>query len=137
MAISLNAHHGRNLTAYDRTHCIAKALAADITPAEIATLLNITTEKVTSYKVDRCVRIEHTRKVVPVKRPIRHLTGQEVTQEQADVIPSLGGNTQGFYVVQLCKLIKLNMIDTGDEKLMEQLEELHELLKGFFAKQMA
>lgn len=132
-AMRLNANHGRNMTSYDRTHAIAKATKMDIDPAEIASALNMSIDKVTSFKVDRCAKLENSRRAIPIKRPIWHMRGRELTQEQADVIPNLGGNSQGFYAAQLIKLIKNNLIDSGDERLMEQLKELFELLEGFIA----
>ena len=123
-AMKLNATHGRSLTSYDKTHAIALAMKFEIDPEIVAGVLNMKVERVEGFKVERMARIENTRRVVPIKRVVQHFAGREITQEQAATIPSLGGNSAGFYAHQLVLLIDNDMLDTEDEKLVEQLEEL-------------
>lgn len=126
-ASSLNASHGRSLTAYDKKHAILLASKLGIATTLIATALNTTVERVKECKTI-CATVENTRIITPLKTPIRHMEGKEITQEQADAIPSLGGNQQMFYVNQLILLIDTNLIDTDNEPLMEKLEVLSEKL---------
>lgn len=118
----LNSSHGKNFTTHDRITFITKALRLAVTPAQIATALNITVERVNSLTVDRTATLH--RKVIPLKRPIRHLAGCEITQQQADVIDKLGGNSQDFHVRQLLLLIENDLLDTENENLMELLRLL-------------
>lgn len=132
-ASSLNASHGRSLTAYDKKHAILIAEKLGIATTLIATALNTTVERVKECKVT-CAVVENTRVVTPLKTPIRHMEGREITQEQADAIPGLGGNQQMFYVNQLILLIDTNLLNTENEPLMEKLEMLHAKLSKIFTK---
>jgi len=133
-AIRLNANHGRNLSAFDRTVAITKALKLEIDPTCIATALNMKTERVTKLVTQRVVKIEGSRTRATLKMPIRHMAGQVLSMTQAQVIPHLGGNTQMFYVNQLIRLIENNMLDTSNEVLLERLDRLAKLLMKLHKK---
>lgn len=124
-AMRLNANHGRNMTSFDRTHAIEKAMRFEIDPALIATALNMKIERVTEFKTERCAKLENSRRVVPLKQSIRHMRGHTMTKEQCEIVPKLGGNNQSFYVTQLILLIDNGMMDMVDEKLVERLGLLH------------
>lgn len=128
-ASSLNASHGRSLTAYDKKHAILLAEKLGIATTLIASALNTTVAKVKECKTT-CATVENTHIVTPLKTPIRHMEGREITQQQADAIPRLGGNQQMFYVNQLLLLIETGMIDFENKPLMEKLELLSEKLAG-------
>lgn len=128
---SLNSAHGRALTTYDRRRAVLIAEQLGIDPALMATVLNTTVERIHSLKTT-CATVENTRVVTPLKMPIRHMAGQQLTQEQADIIPKLGGNQQMFYVDQLLMLIDSKMLNTANEPLMEKLQLLYEKLDGIF-----
>jgi hypothetical protein len=123
-AMRLNASHGRNMSSYDRTRAIAIAETLGIEPDAVATALNMTVERITSWKHERACKIEGTRRLGYLKQPIRHMQGQTLTKEQADVIPKLGGNQQLFYVRQLRMLIDNGMVDMENEVLLTELREL-------------
>lgn len=133
-AMRLNAGHGRNLTSYDRTIAIEKAVRLDIDPADIATALNLKVERVTAYKSERCAKLENSRRIVPLKQPIRHFAGQTMTREQSEIIPKLGGNNALFYVNQLRMLVENDMIDSTNEKLLVGLADLGHLLRRYQKK---
>jgi hypothetical protein len=123
-AMRFNSCHGRNMTSYDRTHAMMLAERLEIEPSAVATALNMTVEKVTGWKSERAVKITGTRRMQPLKMPIRHMVGQQLTKEQADIVPKLGGNQQLFYVRQLRMLIDGDLIDRENEQLMTELREL-------------
>lgn len=136
-AIRLNAQHGRNLTSYDKTHAIERALRFEIDPSAVASALNLRVEKVTSFRTQRCAKIENTKRLAPLKLPIRHLAGTIITKEQSEIIPKLGGNQQLFYVNQLLMLIDSGMIDHQNEKLKRGLVKLSDKLMEFLGKAQA
>jgi hypothetical protein len=123
-AMRFNSCHGRNMTSYDRTHAMMLAERLEIAPDAVASALNMTVDKVTAWKHDRAVRIEGTRRMQPLKMPIRHMLGQTLTQAQSAIVPKLGGNQQLFYVRQLRMLLDNAMLDLENEILMEELREL-------------
>lgn len=128
-AMRFNSSHGRNMTSYDRTHAMMLADRLEIEPAAVATALNMTVDKVTTWKHDRAVRIEGTRRMQPLKLPIRHMVGHTLTKEQADIVPKLGGNQQLFYVRQLKMLIEQDMLDLSNQNLLTELHTLAGLIR--------
>lgn len=123
-AMRLNAAHGRNMTSYDRAHAISRAEKFEIDPALVASALNMRRDRIDEFQQQRFCRVKGKRNGVPTKLPIRHMVGKVLTREQAEAIPSLGGNQQGFYVNQLIILIETDMLDTDNERLMERLKVL-------------
>lgn len=132
-ASSLNASHGRSLTGYDKKHAILLAEKLGIATVLIASALNTTVERVKECRAT-CATVDSTRVVTPLKAPIRHMEGREITQQQADAIPHLGGNQQMFYVNQLLLLIETGMLDLENQPLMEKLELLSEKLSDLLPK---
>ena len=132
-AMALNSSHGRNMTAYDRSHAIARAISLKIDPKAIAVALNITVDRIGEIKVGSFATVARTRVSTPLKLPARHMAGRTISQAQADVMPKLGGNHQTFYVNQLSALIESDLLDTSNDKLMARLETLHELLEELFS----
>lgn len=129
----LNASHGRALTGYDKEHFVLLASNLKIDPALVASAINITVEQVTSCHIT-CATVGTTRIVTPLKQPIRHMAGKELTQEQADIIPRLGGNQQMFFVNQLLMLIGTKLIDTNNVELMKKLGLLRDEIDSFLGK---
>jgi hypothetical protein len=134
-AMRMNASHGRALAAYDRTHCILRAEQLGITPEHIAADLQITTEaigKLTANRVGELTgrkRNGHARRV-PLKRTIAHMSGQRLSKAQVAANDKLGGMQQLFYVNQLITLIENDLLDKGNDGLVEALRKLHGLLDG-------
>ena len=136
-AIRLNAHHGRNLSPFDRTHCILRAEELGLTVEETAAALSMTVEAVGELKTDRVGKLKVAGKKpqeIPIKRTISHMAGKHLTSRQVEANERLGGMNQGFYVNQLIELIESNLIDTANEQLCERLKVLSELLDDFVAK---
>lgn len=127
-AMMLNANHGRNMTPFDRTHAIQKAVKFEIDPQLIAAALNMKIDRISFFKQERCAKLENSRTYVPLKMPIRHMRGQTITKEQSEIIPKLGGNQQMFFINQLIMLIENDMFDWSKEKAIERLDYLSTLI---------
>ena len=129
-AMRSNSAHGRNMTSYDRTHAIMIAERLEIAIKDVANALNMTADKITAWRTERAVRIEGTRRMQPLKMPIRHMVGQTMTKAQSEIVPKLGGNQQLFYVRQLRMLIDNDMLDRDNEALMSELRDLAVAISG-------
>lgn len=138
-AIRYNVVHGQKLSRYDRTHCIVMAEKMRIPEDELASALNMTMEKVGALKADRIgeLHVAGKKQIVPLKRTIRHMAGQKLTQKQVDANRMLGGMNQSFYVNQLITLIESGLLNTNDEIVMERLGVLRDLLNKAFKKTKA
>lgn len=128
-AMIFNAAHGRNLTTYDRTHCILRAKRLKIEPEEIASALNVTVERIGELHTTRVGRVKARRNgAVPLKRTIAHMAGLALTKDQEAANQKLGGMNQTFYANQLILLIENDLLDTGNEELLGRLRKLQGLL---------
>jgi hypothetical protein len=133
-AVRLNASHGRNLSTYDRVHCLIRADEFKLTAEEMADALSMTVGAVGELRTDRMGRLrvaraEDTGRAVPLKFPVKHMAGKTLTRAQVDVVKRLGGNNQVFYINQLVDLIENDMIDLENPRVVERLEVLLELLR--------
>jgi hypothetical protein len=132
-AVRMNAHHGRNLSPFDRTHCILRAETFGLSADQIANALSITVEAVGELRADRVgeLKVDHKTISIPLKRTIRHMAGQKLTQRQNEANSHLGGMNQLFYINQVAELIEAKLIDTENEHVMAGLNRLNELLEEF------
>ncbi len=138
-AMVYNAGHGRNLTTFDRTHCIIRAERLKIEPAEIASALNLTVDRIGTLHTSRVGHLKSRRGrgngavSVPLKRTIAHMAGRTLTKQQSATNQKLGGMNQAFYVNQLILLIENELLDTDNDELMGRLNKLHSLLDSVCA----
>jgi hypothetical protein len=134
-AMHLNAGHGRTMTNFDRVHCVILAAKHKIEPEQVATALSITVEKVGELRADRIGKLRSVGGAsIPLKRTLHHMAGQSLTKTQVEAQQKLGGMDQGFYVNQLIVLIENELVDTGDPKLMQNIQRLADLLAKLLRK---
>lgn len=129
----LNAAHGQKMSRQDRAHFAERAMQMEIDPEQIATALSMSVD---ALKPLTTAYFAHTPESKPVliKNSVRHMAGQQITEEQAAVIPKLGGNQQSFYANQLIHLIDSGLLDKENPKLMERLKLLSEKLNALFSE---
>ena len=136
-AMRYNAGHGRTLTTFDRAHCVLLAERFKIKPEQNATALQLTVDAVGKLRIERVGTLrsygKSSERHIPLKRTIAHMSGQTLTKAQYEANDKLSGMNQLFYVNQLVTLIKNDLLDTENEKLLEGLRVLHELLDGVVA----
>jgi hypothetical protein len=133
-AMRYNAEHGRALNKFDRTHCIIMAHQLKVSDKDIAAVLHVQVEAVKRLVVDRtATRVNGKQTLMPIKSTIRHMAGKTLSVEQSACNEKLGGMQQGFYVHQLVMLIESGLLDLENERLMQQVKRLYELLEGVLA----
>lgn len=126
-AMLANAAHGRRLTPVDYSRATTKARALGMDDLTIAKCLHLTVEKLSDLVIDRSAKCGKV--TVPLKQTIRHMHGKKLTKEQVTANDKLSGMNQVFYVNQIITLIKSELLDTDNERLMQRLKMLHELLE--------
>lgn len=131
-AVRYNAIHGVRLDKADRTRCIIIAERLHIPLARLAGALRMPHPDVRTMRLTRIARDKHGLRI-PLKNTIRQWAGRTLTDQQVEVNAKLSGMDQAFYARQLVLLIEADLLDRTDEKLMKQLERLHELLSQLFS----
>lgn len=133
-AMRLNANHGRNLTSFDRAHCILLAKGFGLADKDTADALSITVNRVESIIVNKTAvkgdgkATRKQPKTIAIKRTIGHKAGQKLTKGQQEANKKLGGMNQLFYVNQLIILFEADLLDSENADLMERLKVLGELI---------
>lgn len=132
-AMRLNAQHGRNLSSYDRAHCILRAKELGMSDTAIADSLCVTLARVESIVLKKtAIKGNGVSRKKPqslaIKRTIGHMAGKTLTKKQQTANDRLGGMSQLFYVNQLITLLESDLLDTENEDLMKALVKLRDLL---------
>ncbi|TET67570.1 MAG: hypothetical protein E3J56_12670 [Candidatus Aminicenantes bacterium] len=126
-AMRYNADHGRMLTKYDRVRCLLVADELGIEPENVAKDLKMSLQAVGELRADRVGKLNHDD--IPIKRTIRHMAGRQLTDEQVRVNKDLSGMPQLFYVNQLIKILRADLLDRQNEQLLIGLRELRQLIE--------
>ena len=129
-AVRLNASHGSKLTSFDRSHSLIIADRLSVDPDAIATAMNMTIAATGKLRVDRVAQTIRAGSSIPLKQTIKHMAGKKLTKAQVEANKRLGGMNQVHYANQLITLIENDLLDLGNEKLIERLSRLGELIGG-------
>jgi hypothetical protein len=135
-AIRMNAHHGRNLSPYDRVHCIVRAEELGLSVEKVAMALSMTIDAVQELRIDRVSKQRLTvsgapPEAIPIKRTISHMAGKTLTSRQVVANKKLGGMAQTFYVNQVIELIESDLVEKANDNLIARMQHLSEILKDY------
>ena len=129
-AVTRNATHGRKLDAIDQTRVVVMLTRAQVDIAKIAVALHVPemhvrklSVRVATTSVETAENITGTRRIA-LKRPVAHLAGTKLTEEQAKVHGLLPGTSFLLIARQLCEALQQNMVNLEDARLMEQMRLL-------------
>lgn len=122
-AMRLNSAHGRNLTSYDKAHCILRGRELGLSDESIATALRMTTDRISALIGERWTADKEV-----LKATMGHMAGKTLTQEQKEFLPKAGGMDQLFYINQVVALVETDSIDWGREQVVKTLRRLYEVL---------
>lgn len=129
-ALECNSAHGLRLTKFDRARAVLKLRRQGIGMHRIAKALGMRVDALKAIAEQRVAKREDGQEIV-LKRAVRHLRGQTLTDEQVAAQAKLGGNDARFIVAQLVALVETGMLNTEDEELMAQVSRLGELLAPY------
>lgn len=122
-AIALNARHGTKLTPYDRVRCVELADRLSIDMALVAGALALDVGAVDKMRTQR-MAFTPSGGIKPIKRDVRHLAGQALTEKQWEA----NGKSQGWplhwHVEQILNALDGDIVDWSDERNEEALSKL-------------
>ena len=137
-AVSLNASHGRRLDRIDQVRAIHLLERVGVDQERIALVLHIPAARMEQLRVRIATVLSPSGEVVetiPLKRPILHLAGMSLTQEQRAAHESMAGTSFLLQAHQLRDALKFDFVNRLDERLLAALRELHGALTAFFLEQ--
>jgi hypothetical protein len=138
-AIALNAAHGRKLDKIDQVRAVVLADQRGIATPLIATAMHIPQEKIEPLRV-RVARapsgsrgtVTGTQTVV-LKRPLRHLEGHTLSEEQVKAAAGAPGTSYLLLAHQLRDGLRCGLVNLSDATLVAALRELQGALAGALA----
>lgn len=130
-AMRYNATHGAKLDSHDRTHCTIIAQRLRIPLDDVAAALHMPKDKLGELKHGRTATAGGL--TIPLKNTVRSFAGKALTKRQVEANQKLSGMNQTFYVNQLIELLESKMLDLNDDRLIERMKLLHELLDDVLA----
>jgi hypothetical protein len=134
-AAQLNSAHGMHLQHWDYARVRIKAQGLGVDDISVAKALHITVERLEKITATRIGKIS-PRVKIPLKRPMRHLAGKTLSEEQVEAQKKLSGQDQVFMIRQVIALLENNgaALDREDHRVMAALEKLQELLEARLEK---
>jgi len=118
-AVRLNSDHGRPFHTQDRRRIILRAEELGLSRDWVAGVLGITRERVDQLAIQRAYCAGE---VVPLKRGLVSMAGQEITEKQRRANEKWGGMNATFYAKQL--IIYLDSEFPISQELAELLDKL-------------
>jgi hypothetical protein len=133
-ALRYNSRHGKGITGVEQTGAILKAQGFKIDPKFIASALGISQERVKEIVQCKVGNIRQGTTAhgdpVPLKRSMQHFAGKEMTVEQVKVNDMAPGTPQSLLINQLIGFIESGSLQLENEKIVNGLIHLKELLNG-------
>ena len=133
-AIEANSKHGRNFSPFDRARCVARAEELKLDITVVAQSLNMTVEALGVMKTQRLGFFQQ--KPIILKRTTAHLAGEELTAAQAEYNEHAGGPPASFFINQVIMLLESGSVDWDNEKVLNGLRRLRDLLDKAEALQL-
>ena len=128
-AVSMNVTHGEKLSPFDRARVLTLASEFKIKEGDVAAALRLSKEDLRRLKVRKTAKVGTT--VVPIKHTLSHLAGEKLRPEQVEANEKAGGMRPLFYVNQVVNLFEGNLVDLDNQKLVEAISHLQQLLSSF------
>jgi len=130
-AISLNTVHGERIGRYDLQRCVILGDQFGLDSEKLATAMRITPEHLDAIRAK--LRTTRAGDVVANKQVGQHLPNV-ITIKNREGLKNAGGGNQVFFVNQVINLIEHDLLDTSNERLMERLAVLCDLLRPLVKK---
>jgi hypothetical protein len=133
-AAQMNSNHGRRLDAIDRTRCVIMLRSSGFNDAQISGALNLPESRVEKLSIKVAKGPKSSDQNVPgtstitLKRCVNHLAGGKLTASQAKAHAMLPGTSFLLIAKQLHQGLAEKMVNLEDERLVESLAMLRDLL---------
>jgi hypothetical protein len=124
---TLNSRHGTPMDTMDQAATLIRALQLGVTMEQVAVALAVSTEKLVTIQQQRLARGPDGPEIV--KRSTLRWAGKKLTRAQVEMNNRFGGMNSTYYINRVVDLIRGNLLDLDDERVVEALVRLREALK--------
>lgn len=130
MAVKSNLNHGKALSSYDKANIIIKLKDLHYDTKQISKIINMPMGYLTKFSANRITN-SITGKEIALKSEMKHFAGREVSQNMDLVQGSFQGMEQLEVIDEIIILLKNNLIDKRNKKVIVKLKELKKLLRKY------
>jgi len=133
-AVARNASHGRKLDSIDRTRSVVMLRNVGCNDSQISVALAIPEKRVEKLVVKLATAPRSAKGTIPgtnsitLKRSVLHMAGGKMTKSQANAHGTMPGTSFLLVAKQLHLALVEGMVNLDDEKLVEQLGLLRDVL---------
>ena len=128
-SIRYNSQHGKPMDRHDQVRCAHLAERLEVDPDLIAGVLHMPVDKFEALTLARTARGSYD-EPVSIKGTIGHMRGQKLTEFQRTVNKKCGGMSQSYYPNRLIDLIQGDLVNMENDKMIERLRVLRDLLNN-------
>ncbi|GIV17997.1 MAG: hypothetical protein KatS3mg022_3432 [Armatimonadota bacterium] len=135
-AVRANIKHGKALTSQDLVHAAQLLRPYGVDVPHLARLFGRPLEY-TQRLLVREARVQNggdEPKPIPVKFAVRHLSGTEMTEDQASAHSKVLGSSITFQVKQLRSALENGLVPTGNGELIREMRLLYKALGAFLSQ---
>lgn len=126
-SIKRNSTHGTSFTTMDVTRICLKLKDMNLSSIEISNIVHIPADKIEPYIAKRITRIGATKEEIPLSPAFRHFVGEDLEESISQGV-SISAK-QIDIINSLISLLENKYIDIKNEKVLEKLKRLSDLLK--------
>lgn len=131
-SVRRNTKHGIGLTISDKTLAILRLKDLKVRPLEIAQIVQISPQQITTLMADRVsyVGTGESKTPVVIKSIIsKKVAGKTITSQQVEAQRNLYSTNQVRLIEEIITMIQNDWIDWGNPKVAEKMVELNKLLQ--------
>lgn len=127
-AVKRNISHGKQFSTQDVVNVCITLKNWDMSQEEISEIVRIPTNKITPFVAKRMTRITETQEEIPLKSPLKHFAGLEVSNDFKQ--GKFSSSSQENILNSILFLLKNNYLELND-KIQKKLKELYTLLTPY------
>lgn len=127
-AVKRNVVHGAALSTQETANCISKLRNLNFSDVQISKIVNIPANKIEKFVADRITN-SITGEEIALKAPLKHLAGEEVSEEVLANQGVYSAKSQVHVVDQMLMLLETGAFNTRNESVMNKLKMVHKLIK--------
>lgn len=130
VAIRRNIGHGLPLSAHDITNIVIRLKDMKLDLGEISHIINMPINKLEPY-IAKSITNTVSGEKIALKAPLKHLAGQEVSDEVGEIQKDFTVYSQLSLLEQLIDLLENELINFENPRVRERLEKIVVLINQF------
>ena len=125
-SIKRNVSHGRQFSGQERARILLTLKKWKMSQQKISEIVQLPVDKIEPFLAKKIVRISETQEIVPLKFPISHLAGSEISGVDGQVV--FAGRGQIQILDSMIVLLENGWLNMDSELVKEKVDKIKDLL---------